>query len=78
MTPAEFNVLADSRLQQYNRTVDVADTLNALNCQVALGSPETRLSDFRLYAPEEIIEQTTDAAVNVFKQWVTVTGGETI
>lgn len=78
MTPAEFSVLADSRVQHYNRTVDVADTLNALNCQVALGSPETKLSDFRLFAPNEIIEQTTDTTVSIFKQWVTVTGGETV
>lgn len=77
MTPAEFNALADSRVKHYNAAVDVMDALNALNCQVTIGSPDTKVSDFRMFAPAEIIERPIQDTVSVFKQWVTATGGET-
>ncbi len=79
MTPAEFNVLVDSRLKHYSSTVDVMDALNALNCQVTLKNSELKMNDFKLFATSETpVEQQTEDSVSIFKQWVTVTGGETI
>jgi hypothetical protein len=78
MTPAEFAVLLDSRAEQFRRTIDVMDSLNALNCQVTLGSSEVKMNDLRLFPSDTIEEQPTGDTISVFKQWVTVTGGETI
>ena len=78
MTPAEFNSLMDSRVKHYNSHIDVMDVLNALNCHVTLGDATAKLSDFRMFMPEVTIEQPAANTVDVFKQWVTATGGETI
>ena len=79
MTPSEFSVLVDSRLKHYSSTVDVMDALNALNCQLTLQNSELKMDDFRLFSKSETpVEQSTDNSVSIFKQWVTVTGGETI
>lgn len=79
MTPAEFAVLVDSRLQHYRAHIDVMDALNALNCQVTIGSSEVKMNDLRLFTSDDIVsEQPTENTVSIFKQWVTVTGGETI
>ena len=79
MTPAEFAVLVDSRLKHYRAHIDVMDALNALNCQVTIGSSEVKMDDLRLFTSDEIVsEQPTESTVSIFKQWVTVTGGETI
>lgn len=79
MTPAEFAVLVDSRLQHYRAHIDVMDALNALNCQVTIGSSEVKMNDLRLFTSDDIVsEQPTENTVSIFKQWVTATGGETI
>ena len=79
MTPAEFSVLVDSRLKHYTQTIDVMDAINALNCQVTLGNPEVRMDNFRLFASVDVpCEQPIDDSVSIFKQWVKVTGGETV
>jgi hypothetical protein len=69
----------DSKIKQERRTLDFYDTLNALNCQVTLGSGEVKLNDFKIITVDEICEQQPDDnTVNVFKQWVVATGGKTI
>jgi len=81
MTPAEFNVLADSKIKHERQILSFYDTLNALNCQVTLQNPEAKLGTFKIVPDEEIVEpkiMSDDDVVNVMKQWVTATGGETI
>ena len=78
MTPAEFTVLADSRIKHYRDNIDVMDALNALNCHITLGNSDVKLSDLRMFTQNESIEQPAADTVSVFKQWVTATGGETI
>ena len=80
MTPAEFTVLVDSRLMHYRETVDVMDLLNAFNCQITLGTNSVSVDELRMFKEmtKPIEEKPTEETVNVFKQWVIATGGETI
>ena len=49
MTPAEFNVLVDSKIKHERQILSFYDTLNALNCQVTLQNPEAKLDTFKIY-----------------------------
>ena len=81
MTPAEFNVLVDSKIKHERQMLTFYDTLNALNCQITLRNPEAKLEAFKIIPDEEIVEpkiMSDDDVVDVMKQWVTATGGKTI
>lgn len=81
MTPAEFNVLVDSKIKHERQMLGFYDTMNALNCLITLRNPEAKLENFKIIPDEEIIEpkpMSDDQSVNAFKQWVTATGGKTI
>ena len=81
MTPAEFNVLVDSKIKYERQILGFYDTLNALNCQVTLRNPEAKLDAFKVI-PDEVIDEpkimSDDDVVDVMRQWVTATGGKTI
>ena len=81
MTPAEFNVLVDSKIKHERQILGFYDTLNALNCQVTLRNPEAKLDAFKVI-PDEVIDEpkimSDDDVVDVMRQWVTATGGKTI
>ena len=79
MTPAEFTVLLDSKIKQERLILEFYDNLNALNCQLTLKNPDLKLRDFKMIPVDEIVEQQpVDDTVNVFKQWVVVTGGDAV
>ena len=81
MTPAEFNVLVDSKIKHERQMLAFYDTLNALNCQITLRNPEAKLDAFKIIPDEEIVEpklMSDDDVVDVMRQWVTATGGKTI
>ena len=76
MTPAEFQVLLEARVKHVRDGYDFLDSLNAQMCRLTLRMPDVDLHLFKLIREKE--EQPADNTVDVFKQWVSATGGETI